>query len=130
LGARKVTVGSRPVADAPRERLQRRLSFCTSRAGRSVKTAGAVSLVRVAGAGRALRYAWAPRPPAARPKQCATDIFKLEKTLTFVSCADNAARRRVALIKDTVEKLADRADRAIVMRDMTNYYNNQSTVAR
>ena len=63
------------------------MSPSTSRAGRARSVKHRCGFERRAAVvGRALRYAWAPRPPAAQPQS--TDIFKSGKTLTFVFCVD------------------------------------------
>src|SRR5467141_4094471 len=67
-----------PARSARRASLQSRLSGATSRAGRRPlgRATGAASSVRASRAGRALRDAGAPRPPAARP----------QPTVTFLNC--------------------------------------------
>jgi hypothetical protein len=56
------------------------MSGSTSRASQARSVDNGCSFARrTAGAGQALRYAGAPRPPAAQPNQRGTDSSKLQK---------------------------------------------------
>ena len=85
--------GTAPTRSTRRSSVQSRLSCSTSRASwRSLgKTTGAASRIGAAVVGRALRFARAPRPPAARPGD--SDISKWHRSATSLYGGHMSCRR-------------------------------------
>jgi len=67
---------------------------------RSVKTTGAAASVHAADVGRALRYAGAPRPPAARPQSTVTFLNGRKSDISiWWTHAARVARRIVDMLR-------------------------------